>query len=435
MNLLGRGPAARPCRLRRCFTPAPSSSRLRPHGRAAPSRWCGAPQRHGQAHGHRVPGHAPALARASRVTAAHLQLAPDAWPGPLHHPGAQRRSSPRPRGARRAPSARSLGSERRPTRAPGARRTSLHLRKRRRWLCASPRSRDWAAPASLACTRCGCDGAHLVLALAARPSRSISESGDANPRKTARRSCRTRVARDSGPASALGRCRARRARIGRRSPRRSFPPGPPNLGTPFPLASLAEKESPGGKDALARRRSEWPRTATAGSPRGERRATTAPRSRPFPCQPLPPPRGPAACKCDGPGWRGASITSRPTARTHVTAAAALAGAAAARACAPRLDGDLGQHISAPDPRPSACSAARSAADGLRSPQRRQALGRYEKCLASERRSVASAPWRAPCRLRRETNVARTSRRLRPHGARHSIRESGPASRSAIGLQL
>jgi hypothetical protein len=285
VNLLGRGPAARPCRLRRCFTPAPSSSRLRPHGRAAPSRWCGAPQRHGQAHGHRVPGHAPALARASRVTAAHLQLAPDAWPGPLHHPGAQRRSSPRPRGARRAPSARSLGSERRPTRAPGARRTSLHLRKRRRWLCASPRSRDWAAPASLACTRCGCDGAHLVLALAARPSRSISESGDANPRKTARRSCRTRVARDSGPASALGRCRARRARIGRRSPRRSFPPGPPNLGTPFPLASLAEKESPGGKDALARRRSEWPRTATAGSPRGERRATTAPRSRPFPASP------------------------------------------------------------------------------------------------------------------------------------------------------
>jgi hypothetical protein len=103
--------------------------------------------------------------------------------------------------------------------------------------------------------------------------------------------------------------RAPFARLGRRSPRRSFPPGPPNLGTPFPLASLAEKESPGGKDALARRRSEWPKTATAGSPRGERRATTAPRSRPFPHQPLPPPRGPAACRSTGPA--GVVQASRP----------------------------------------------------------------------------------------------------------------------------
>ena len=72
------GTAARPCRLRRRFSPAPNSSRLRPHGRAAPSCKCGAPQHHGQAHSHGVPGLAPALARASCVTAVHLVLAPSA---------------------------------------------------------------------------------------------------------------------------------------------------------------------------------------------------------------------------------------------------------------------------------------------------------------------------------------------------------------------
>ena len=63
---------------------APPSSGLRPHGRAAPS---------------------------SRR------------PGPQY--------SPRPRGARCAPSARDTDGDRRPTRAPGARRTPLPRRKRR----------------------------------------------------------------------------------------------------------------------------------------------------------------------------------------------------------------------------------------------------------------------------------------------------------------
>jgi hypothetical protein len=46
------------------------------------------------------------------------------------------------------------------------------------------------------------------------------------------------------------------ARLGRRPPAASFPPGPPNLGTPLaPSLALGrwDKESPGGKDALAPR--------------------------------------------------------------------------------------------------------------------------------------------------------------------------------------
>jgi hypothetical protein len=191
------------------------------------------------------------------------------------------RCSPlRPRGARRAPSARGFDGEHRPSRAPGARRTPLSLRKRRRRIHQGWH-RDRTAHLARKCPQWR--SRRSLCARAGAPcSRSISESGDA---------------RNLAPTSAHCRPRAF-ARLGRRSPRRSFPPGPPNLGTPI------FEESPGGKDALARRRSEWPGTATAGSPRGERRATTAPRSRPFPHQPLPPPRGPTACRATGPAGAG-----------------------------------------------------------------------------------------------------------------------------------
>jgi hypothetical protein len=73
--------------------------------------------------------------------------------------------------------------------------------------------------------------------------------------------------------------------------------------------------------------------------------------------------GACSVQCDGPGWRGASITSRSTARSCGTAAAALAGAAAARAYALRPSDRAGANANTPGPRPSACSAARSVGCG------------------------------------------------------------------------
>jgi len=218
------GTAARPCRLRRSFISAPPSSRLRPHGRAAPSCRFGAPQRHGQHHEHRVPGHAPALAPESQVTATSLPLAPDAWPGPLHHPGAQRRDP------LLAPVARAVHP---PPATPTVSADQLGLREHvaRHSLCEggaagsiSPWHRDRPAHLARKCPQW--HSRRSPCARAGAPcSRSISESGDA--RGSAPASCLV----DPGPVF---------ARLGRRSPRRSFPPGPPNLGTPLPLATLAK---------------------------------------------------------------------------------------------------------------------------------------------------------------------------------------------------
>ena len=64
------------------------------------------------------------------------------------------------------------------------------------------------------------------------------------------------TARASVQDSALGRRRARRHALAAFPPAASFPPGPPFLGTPLALACFASslnKESPGGKDALAAR--------------------------------------------------------------------------------------------------------------------------------------------------------------------------------------
>ena len=277
-------PAARPCRLRRCFTPAPSSSRLRPHGRAAPSRWCGAPQRHGQAHGHRVPGHAPALARASRVTAAHLQLAPDAWPGPLPHPGAQRRDfllGPVARAVHPPPAASAKSTDqlglwehvaRHSLCESGATGSSRSLAPRPHGAPGSQAPAVAQSAFTLCSRRCAVQSLHL-----GKRRHQLTEASATILRKAAARSLK--------PPSRLSHAGPVEHALAAVPPAAPSPLDPPNLGTPFPLASLAEKESPGGKDALARRRSEWPRTATAGSPRGERRATTAPRSRPFPASP------------------------------------------------------------------------------------------------------------------------------------------------------
>jgi hypothetical protein len=136
------------------------------------------------------------LARAGIV---HDRRAPRARSGRMARaaPSSRRpapRSSPRPRGARRAPSARDTDGARRPTRAAGARRTPLHLRKRRHRIRPSPGTatarRTWLASA-----RSGTVGAHLVLAPVRRAV--------APPRKAATRAFRRRPPRsvDPGPVA------------------------------------------------------------------------------------------------------------------------------------------------------------------------------------------------------------------------------------------
>jgi hypothetical protein len=240
----------------------------------------------------------------------------------------------------RCPERRSSSRHRR-TRVPAAARTRARLhRRKRRHTADAPMPRRLARKCLQGRKRrspCARIGRHGMVAASGKAATATHRPSAAISQKP--------TARSSAPTSALVRRRARRARFGRLSPRRVLPPWTPQPGHP-PDRSLAwarslNKESPGGKDALARRRSEWPRTATAGSPRGD-----GARPRP-PVAPLPLPApatttGACSVQCDGPGWRGASITSRPTARSQVTAAAALAGAAAARACALRLGVGLGQ---------------------------------------------------------------------------------------------
>ena len=72
-----------------------------------------------------------------------------------------------------------------------------------------------------------------------RHGRCIRESGDGSSRSPARRSCRTRRAQFSASLCFLSRP-GPSARLGRRPPAASFPPGPPNLGTPL-IARLLRK--------------------------------------------------------------------------------------------------------------------------------------------------------------------------------------------------
>ena len=183
-------------------------------------------------------------------------------------------------------------------------------------------------------------------------------------RRAARR--RHRAAIHAGPVA---------ARFGRRPPAASFPPGPPILGTPLARFARWNKESPGGKDALARRRFE-----RRGRRRRLRLGGTArdhgPRSRPFPHQPLPPPRGPAACRATGPA--GVGQTSR-LGRRRALGTRASAPVRAPRRC----------RLRSPPPRrswpgqPRTRIAARRLQRGsLRRPWNSarlgQAAGRYEK---------------------------------------------------------
>ena len=163
----------------------------------------------------------------------------------------------------------------------------------------------------------------------------IRESGDDSSRSPARRSSRTRPTRATR--------RRHRAAIhpgpvehalAAVPPPRPSPLDPPSWAPPeLPRCARSRVRNPqGGRTLWLRGRSE-----RRGRRRPLRLGGTArdhgPRSRPFPHQPLPPPRGPAACnstrvQVDGPGWRGAGITSRPTARSVDTRLGARQGASA-----------------------------------------------------------------------------------------------------------
>jgi hypothetical protein len=235
-------------------------------------------QRRGPCLGHRVPGPAPALARSSRMSLVRLVLAPAAGPGPLHPLGAQRgdclprpvaRACPLPR-ARAGSSIRESGATRSTlpaaaprSQAPSAATTAVSL-------CSHRTPRQVAASVKAATT------AHEPSATTSWKSPCAHLGASFNLLST------------PGPS----------ARLGRRPPAASFPPGPPNLGTPLApsLRSVAGIRNPqGGRTLWLRGRSE-----RQGRRRPLRLGGTArdhgPRSRPFPHQPLPPPRGPSACR-------------------------------------------------------------------------------------------------------------------------------------------
>jgi hypothetical protein len=184
--------------------------------------------------GHRVPGLAPALARASCVTAARLVLAPAARPSPLLHPGAQRNDL-------------LLGTVARACPMPGARAHDSIPKS------GATQSTLPCRGASLASAFSSASGVHLVLA-------SDATAWSLHPGKRRRQLTvasativQSTAARSLAPTSALGRRRARRprrdsglptlppphARYARAlrtlwpsSPRRVLPPWPPLSGPP-----------------------------------------------------------------------------------------------------------------------------------------------------------------------------------------------------------
>jgi hypothetical protein len=218
-------PRGRPCRLRRCFSLAPPSPRLRPHGRP--------------------------LHRARSWLTARRPVPRSPRPGPcssLARGYVQKRRSPRARSAQgpgrstsSAPSATIFSrapcpapctlrqgqrGEHCPARAPGARRVTLHPGKRRHTV-------DAPMPRRLARKRHrGHGGVHLVLASAATAWSLHSGKRRRQLTHPAPRSRGTRGARSLAPGSAHGRARARLACLGRLSPRRVLPPWTPHPGHP-----------------------------------------------------------------------------------------------------------------------------------------------------------------------------------------------------------
>jgi hypothetical protein len=223
-----------------------------------------------------------ALARGVRICAMPEPVLALARPRPLHHQGAQRddllvgtvaRACPLP-GARAHDS---IGESGHTADAPMPRRLArkrLQGRKRR-----SP------------CARIGRHGMVAASGKAATTAHALSAT-IVHKATCARLGAGIVLLSRPGPS----------ARLGRRPPAASFPPGPPILGTPLApsLRSVAGIRNPqGGRTLWLRGRSE-----RRGRRRPLRLGGTArdhgPRSRPFPCQPLPPPRGPSACRSTGP---------------------------------------------------------------------------------------------------------------------------------------
>jgi hypothetical protein len=290
---------ARPCRLRRCFISAPASCRLRPHGRATPSCRCVA-HGSGSTHSHRVSGLAPALARAWCVIVAHLVLA--SGQGPV-------------RSIVQAPSAAIISSApcpapctlrqwhwgwRRLSRAPGARRVTLHRgsSSRSRW----PPGPQGRAAENASVNLCG------------RRWPAVAASGKAATATHGSR--REHRAERSGARMIAGiepdRPRARRHALSAFPPAASFPPGPPNLGTPLRSLCSLKRNPQGGRTLCSAGdlsgRGRPPPAALGGTARDH-----GPRSRPSnpsPCHH----HGSCGVQIDGPGWRVAGITAWPMAR-------------------------------------------------------------------------------------------------------------------------
>jgi hypothetical protein len=278
---VGPGPRGRPCRLRRCFTSAPGPSRLRPHGRplhplgarlAAPRSVLRSPR--------------PGPCTRSHVGCAYARCPSlcSRWQGPgrstIKAPSATIFSSAPAGGGRPRPAPPphdSIGESGHTADAPMPRRLArkrLQGRKRR-----SP------------CARIGRHGMVAASGKAATTAHALSAT-IVHKATCARLGAGIVLLSRPGPS----------ARLGRRPPAASFPPGPPILGTPLApsLRSVAGIRNPqGGRTLWLRGRSE-----RRGRRRPLRLGGTArdhgPRSRPFPCQPLPPPRGPSACRSTGP---------------------------------------------------------------------------------------------------------------------------------------
>ena len=234
----GCGAVARPCRLRSYFNSAPSSSRLRPHGRATPSCRCGA---YSAAVTFEVTA-SRALRLRSRA-AAHMSpdclvLAPEASPGPLHHSGAQHRDlHPSPVARLRA-------------RLP-LEKAAPH---RRRSHAAAPRSQvPWGTQRRSTCARIGRHGMVAAFGKAATTTLARQREDRAEIGRRATRG-RRRATYGAGPPH------TRAARFGRRFPRRA-----PPLWTPLPWHPLFLRNPQRGGALWLRGRTE--RLAALGAAR------------------------------------------------------------------------------------------------------------------------------------------------------------------------
>ena len=190
-------------------------------------------QRGGPCHGHRVLGLAPRsrVATDMREVLARARLV--ASPSPLDHLGAQRedpllgivaRACPLP-GARAHDS---IGKVDAQEDAPMPRRLARK--------CLWPHDR---------CSPCARIGRHGMVAAFGKAATATHgrQRNDRAKRIGARLGAGIVLLSRPGPS----------ARLGRRPPAASFPPGPPNLGTPLARFARWDKESPGGKYALAPR--------------------------------------------------------------------------------------------------------------------------------------------------------------------------------------